>query len=54
MNPADRKLCRILRYVAHERVEGYLRCGWLPLAPLGRWSILMGWPCPCNVVEPIA
>jgi hypothetical protein len=42
MTVADRRLCRILRYVRHENVGNYLRLGWLPLAALGEWSILMG------------
>jgi hypothetical protein len=48
----SRKLCPILRYVVHTRVGDYLLLGWLPIAPLGEWSILMGWPCECVVVEP--
>jgi hypothetical protein len=46
-------LCPIVRYVVHERVESYLRLGWLPLAPLGEWSILMGWVCSCPPAEPL-
>jgi hypothetical protein len=45
-------LCPVVRYVTHERVEDYLRLGWLALAPLGGWSILMGWPCQCKPAEP--
>jgi RecA-family ATPase len=44
-------LCPLVRYVIHERVEDYLRLGWIALAPLGRWSILMGWPCQCKPAE---
>jgi hypothetical protein len=44
--------CGILRYVTHERVGDYLKLGWLPLAPLGEWSILMGWLCQCEPAEP--
>jgi hypothetical protein len=47
-----RVVCPILRYVIHERVAAYLALGWLPLAPLGEWSILMGWACSCPLVEP--
>ena len=47
-------LCPVLRYVIHERVEDYLRLGWMALAPLGEWSILMGWPCQCKPAEPLA
>jgi hypothetical protein len=46
-------ICPIVRYVAHGRVEAYLRLGWMPLAPLGEWSILMGWPRQCEIVEPL-
>jgi hypothetical protein len=45
-------ICGVLRYVTHDRVPNYLRIGWMPLAPLGDWSILMGWPCNCAPVEP--
>jgi hypothetical protein len=49
-------ICGILRYVIHERVEDYLRCGWMFVASLGpthgEWSILMGWPCRCKPAEP--
>ena len=47
-------LCLVLRYVIHERVGDYLRLGWVALAPLGEWSILMGWPCQCKPAEPLA
>jgi hypothetical protein len=46
-------LCHIVRYVRFGRVEAYLRLGWLPLAPLGEWSILMGWVCSCPPAEPL-
>jgi hypothetical protein len=46
-------VCPVVRYVAHKRVEDYLRLGWMWLAPLGEWSALMGWPCGCKIVEPI-
>jgi hypothetical protein len=45
-------ICPVVKYVVHERVEDYLRFGWMPLAPLGEWSILMGWPCECKPAEP--
>jgi hypothetical protein len=47
-------ICPLVRYVIHERVEDYLRLGWMVLAPLGEWSILMGWPCQCKPAEPFA
>jgi hypothetical protein len=47
-------LCPVLRYVIDERVEDYLRLGWMAFAPLGEWSILMGWPCQCKPAEPLA
>jgi hypothetical protein len=52
--PPRAPLCGTLRYVTVERVEAYVRLGWLPLAPLGEWSVLMGWPCQCEPVEPTA
>ena len=36
----------------YELVERLLRVGWIALAPLGQWSILMGWPCQCKPAEP--
>jgi hypothetical protein len=49
-------ICPIVRYVIHERVEDYLRLGWMFVATLGpthgEWSILMGWPCQCEMAEP--
>jgi hypothetical protein len=47
-------ICPVVRYVDHHRVEDYLRLGWMVLAPLGAWSVLMGWRCQCRLVEPTA
>ena len=51
-------ICPIVRYVPHACVEDYLRLGWMFVASLGpthgEWSILMGWPCQCEVAEPQA
>lgn len=34
------------RYVAFDRVEEFHRLGWMVVAPLGFWSVLM-WACSC-------
>jgi hypothetical protein len=50
-------LCLVVRYVRHERVPYYLRCGWMFVASLGpthgEWSVLLGWLCRCDPVEPL-
>ena len=50
------KLCSLVKYVIHERVEDHLRCGWMGLGQMpghhGQWAVLMEWPCQCPVVEP--
>lgn len=45
-------LCPVVKYVPHERIEDHLRLGWMWLALLGEWSVLMGWPCQCPIAEP--
>ena len=47
-------LCPIVKYVVFAAIEDHLRLGWMALAPLGEWSILMGWPCQCKPAEPLA
>ncbi len=48
--------CLVLRYVQHRRVEDYLLLGWMAVSDLGsyhgQFSVLMSWPCGCQVVEP--
>lgn len=48
----------LYRYVTHDRVDDYMRLGWLWCAPLGRphgeWSCLMRWLCSCDAKEPRA
>jgi hypothetical protein len=46
-----KRLCSLVRYVVHARVEDYLRLGWMFLAPLGEWSVLTGWQCECEPLE---
>jgi hypothetical protein len=46
------RICPVVRYVVHERIEDYLRLGWMWLTPIGEWSVLMGWPCKCKIAEP--
>jgi hypothetical protein len=43
--------CPLLKYVGFAAVEDHLRLGWMALAPLGEWSILMGWPCQCEPAD---
>jgi hypothetical protein len=45
-------LCPLVKYVVFAAIEDHLRLGWMALAPLGEWSILMGWPCRCDPAEP--
>ena len=45
------------RYVIHERVLDYLRCGWhiscVNIAPHhAQYGVLMTWLCSCKLVEP--
>lgn len=35
------------RYVPFDRVEQFHRLGWMVVAPLGFWSVLM-WKCDCG------
>jgi hypothetical protein len=50
-------ICPVVRYVNHDRVEDYLRLGWMHVAdlllPHSIWAVLMGWPCQCRLVEPV-
>jgi hypothetical protein len=47
----------IYRYVGHDRVLDYFRCGWMWAADLGEYhsdfACLMYWPCQCRCVEPL-
>lgn len=48
----------ILRYVAHENVFDYMKCGWhLAIPDLGhphnQYSVAMSWLCNCKMVEPL-
>ncbi len=50
-------LCRILAYVRHTQIDGYLREGWMVLDTFadcyhGQFAVLMGWPCECDVRLP--
>ena len=51
-----RRLCRILAFVQHHRVTAYLKCGWMVVddlgPPHGEWSLLLGWPCDCEMELP--
>lgn len=45
------------RYVVHERVPDYLRCGWFAHPSLegsyhGQYSALLEWRCCCPMAEP--
>ena len=46
----------IFRYVQHQFVLDYLRCGWhIASADLGyhaQFAVLMQWLCDCRCVEP--
>jgi hypothetical protein len=46
------------RYVLHDRVPDYLRCGWMALPSLegthhGHYSTLCVWLCTCAVSSPV-
>jgi len=51
-----RSLCPVVAYVRRHDIETWLRLGWMALDDLGsyhgQYSILMGWPCGCEVVMP--
>lgn len=48
---------KFYRYVLHERVLDYLKCGWhIAQHDLGHhtyYSVLMIWLCNCNRIEPL-
>jgi hypothetical protein len=50
-------MIEIYRYVPHDLVLDYFRLGWMWIADLGpihgHYSCLMGWPCQCEIVEPV-
>lgn len=47
---------RWVRYVRHERVDAFLRCGWMLAFDPGRghgyWAAGMVWLCECKMREP--
>lgn len=50
-------MIRLFRYVAHERVPDFLRCGWIARDSLlgthhGDYSVLCEWLCKCPVPIP--
>jgi hypothetical protein len=51
-----RMTVRWVRYVRHERVDAFLRCGWMLAFDIGgahrEWSVGMVWLCECPLREP--
>jgi hypothetical protein len=47
---------RWIRYVRHERVDAFLRCGWMMAFDIGgshrEWSVGMVWLCECRMRDP--
>jgi hypothetical protein len=37
----------VYRYVVRDVLGDYLALGWLPVADLGYWSVLVRWLCDC-------
>ncbi len=52
-----RSLCPVLAYVPHSMIIEYMRVGWMVVVgDLGathrEFSVLMGWPCDCELRLP--